>query len=103
MTTDYTNAQELFELVQDWANERGLYDEKAQLNKVIEEVGEIAHEINRNRNGDELEDAIGDAMVTLIILAFLTSNNPVYCLRKAYDEISTRKGKLVNGCFVREE
>ena len=31
-----------------WGRKKGLGDPKAQLNKVIEEVGEIAHEISRN-------------------------------------------------------
>ena len=101
--TRNTDAQKLFELVVDWANDKGLYDPKAQLNKVVEEVGEIAHEINRNRDGDELEDAIGDTMVTLIILAYLTGNNPTRCLAQAYKQIRKRNGKIVDGCFVREE
>ena len=37
MTTD-----ELINAVMDWGEEKGLDDPKAQLNKVIEEVGEIA-------------------------------------------------------------
>ena len=46
-----------------WGREKGLDDPKAQLNKVIEEVGEIAHEICRNRynsKGVDQPDAVSD-------------------------------------------
>lgn len=94
----------LFEAVALWGKEKGLDDPKAQLNKVIEEVGEIAHEITRNNyDSDELTDAIGDTLVTIIILANILKREPVECLAKAYKEIAHRTGKTENGTFIKEQ
>lgn len=85
-----------------WGRDRGLNDVKAQMNKVIEEVGEMAHEITRNRyDSDELSDAVGDTLVTIILLAHQCGKDPVECLRMAYNEIKDRKGKTENGTFVK--
>ena len=93
-----------------WGRNKGLDDPKAQLNKVIEEVGEIAHEISRNNydlealeQPDELVDAIGDALVTIIILADILNLDPIGCLAEAYDAIKNRKGKTVHGTFIKGE
>lgn len=93
-----------------WGRNKGLDDPKAQLNKVIEEVGEIAHEITRNHydldaleQPDELYDAIGDALVTIIILADILNIDPVTCLDIAYDAIKDRSGKTENGTFVKAD
>ena len=94
---------ELIKNVIRWGRDKGLNDPKAQLNKVIEEVGEIAHEVSRNRYGEEFRDAIGDTLVTLIILADIASAIPMGCLELAYREIKDRKGKTENGTFVKEE
>lgn len=94
---------ELIKNVIRWGRDKGLDDPKAQLNKVMEEVGEIAHEVSRNRYGNEFRDAIGDALVTLIILADIASARPMSCLEIAYREIRDRKGKTENGTFVKEE
>ena len=93
-----------------WGRKKGLGDPKAQLNKVIEEVGEIAHEISRNNydldafeQPDELVDAIGDSLVTIIILADILNLDPVECLEEAYGVIANRKGETKNGTFVKAE
>lgn len=93
---------DLVRQVKEWGREKGLDDPKAQLNKVIEEVGEIAHEITRNQNGPELVDAIGDTLVTVIILADILGYDPFVCLTAAYNAIKDRKGVTENGTFVRE-
>lgn len=93
---------ELINNVLQWGVDKGLNDPKAQLNKVIEEVGEIAHEITRNKNGEELKDAIGDSLVTIIILSGICGYDPIECLARAYFEIKDRGGKTENGTFVKE-
>lgn len=92
-----------------WGRDKNLHDPKAQLNKVIEEVGEIAHEITRNHydldafeQPVELEDAIGDTLVTVIILADILGIDPIGALEEAYNVIKTRHGVTKNGTFVRE-
>lgn len=94
---------ELINNVLQWGVDKGLNDPKAQLNKVIEEVGEIAHEITRNKQGEELKDAIGDSLVTIIILSGICGFDPMECLAKAYFEIKDRGGKTENGTFVKEQ
>ena len=68
---------ELIKNVIRWGRDKGLNDPKAQLNKVMEEVGEIAHEVSRNRYGKEFRDAIGDTLVTILILADIASARPM--------------------------
>lgn len=94
---------ELIKNVIKWGRDKGLNDPKAQLNKVMEEVGEIAHEVSRNRYGEEFRDAIGDTLVTILILADIAGARPMACLELAYREIRDRKGKTENGTFVKEE
>lgn len=86
-----------------WGRDKCLSDPKAQLNKVMEEVGEIAHEITRNNyESDELVDAIGDTLVTVVILSDILDIDPIDALQEAYDAIKNRKGKTENGTFVRK-
>lgn len=47
-------------------------------------------------------DAIGDITVTLIIIAAQLDMPYENCLQAAYDQIKHRKGKMVNGIFVKE-
>ena len=84
-----------------WGKSKQLNDARAQLNKVIEEVGEIAHEVSRNKNGAEFNDAIGDSLITIIILASINGKDPRKCLEDAYNEIKNRKGKTENGTFIK--
>lgn len=87
----------------EWGREHGIDNPVMQALKVNEEVGEIATEITHDRlHGPDMVDAIGDSLVTIIILADILGYNPVDCLQKAYDVISKRKGKTVDGCFVKE-
>lgn len=97
------NTDELVKAVIRWGRDRNISDPKSQLNKVIEEVGEIAHEVSRDRYGKDFRDAIGDTLVTVIILADIASANPMACLELAYKEIKDRKGKTVCGNFIKEE
>lgn len=86
-----------------WGKDKGLNDPKAQMNKVIEEVGEIAHEVSRNKNGAEFNDAIGDSLITIIILASINGKDPRKCLEDAYNEIKNRKGRTENGTFIKNQ
>ncbi|WP_251843081.1 MazG-like family protein, partial [Enterococcus faecalis] len=72
-----------------------------QMLKVVEEVGEVAAALARN-NKNDLRDGIGDVVVTLVILAMQNDMDLYECLNQAYNEIKDRKGKNVNGVFVKE-
>lgn len=92
------------ELVKDWGRKHKIFDPMAQYAKVIEEAGEIAHELTRNNlHSPELEDAVGDTLVTVIILADILDINPASALEKAYNTIKDRTGKTEHGNFVKEE
>ena len=57
------------------------------------------------KDGDHLEiaDGIGDMLVTIIIAARMLELDPTTCLEQAYNEIKDRKGKMVDGKFVKEK
>ena len=87
-----------------WADERGIYakgDTKTQLIKLYEEAGELAQAVLRNDN-EEFIDAIGDCVVVLTNLAHLGGVRIEDCIESAYDEISNRRGSMVNGSFVKQ-
>ena len=93
-----------FDLIRDWANERGLYengDTKTQALKLVEEVGETCRAILKEDN-DEIIDGIGDCVVVLVNLAELHGVMIEYCIDAAYQEIKNRKGKMVNGTYKKD-
>jgi len=93
-----------FDLIREWADERGLYengDAKTQALKLVEEVGEIARAVLKD-DTDEIIDGIGDAVVVLTNLAELIGMPIEACIDEAYDVISKRTGKMVNGTFVKD-
>ena len=88
----------------EWANERGLIKEEnapKQFIKLTEEVGELASALLK-KDPYETIDAIGDIQVVLIILCEQLGINYKECLESAYNEIKDRKGKLVDGSFIKE-
>jgi NTP pyrophosphatase (non-canonical NTP hydrolase) len=87
-----------------WAKDRGLYDKgnsHTQYVKLIEEAGELAQAILK-QDKPEVQDAIGDMVVVLTNLAELEGFTIEDCIDSAYTEISTRRGKMLNGTFVKE-
>ena len=100
-TTDQYNQ---FDLIREWADERGLYDKgdpKTQALKLVEEVGEISRAIIKD-DFDEVIDGIGDSVVVLTNLAELMGVSIEECIASAYSVISKRTGKMVNGTFVKD-
>lgn len=97
------NTDELINAVKKWGEEKGIDDPKMQMCKLIEELGEMNHELTRGKfDSPEMKDAIGDTLVVLIIEANILGYDVIDCLRSAYDEIKERKGKTINGAFVKE-
>lgn len=88
----------------EWAAERGLLDSDdptPQLLKTVEELGELAGALAKG-NREATIDGYGDTIVTLIIGMARAGLSMEECLSHAYAEIANRKGKLVNGIFVKE-
>jgi NTP pyrophosphatase (non-canonical NTP hydrolase) len=93
-----------FDLIREWADERGLYehgDPKTQSLKLVEEVGEICRAVLKD-DIDEVIDGIGDAVVVLTNLAELHDVSIEECIASAYGVISKRTGKMVNGTFKKD-
>jgi len=93
-----------FDLIREWAYERGLYDKgdpKTQTLKLMEEAGEICRAVLKNDTA-EIIDGIGDCVVVLTNLAELNDVSIEDCIDAAYDEISNRTGKMVNGTFKKD-
>ena len=98
--------EELHEAIIQWAEDRNMIKPDrltglAQLAKVTEELGELSAGINKN-DEDKTKDSLGDIMVTLIILAQDLNFDLLDCLNSAYNVIKDRKGKTINGVFVKE-
>ena len=90
--------------IEKWAEEKGILDKAtpmAQSLKTLEETTELCTAINNN-DRPEIIDAIGDIMVTLIIQAKMQDLSLEKCLESAYNVISKRTGKMINGQFVKD-
>lgn len=99
---------DLITKINQWADNRGLKqaDPKIQWMRITEEVGEIRDVLLKPTKFTEpqaaLKDAIGDTLVTIIVLAYQLDLDVTECLSIAYEEIKNRKGKMINGTFVKE-
>ena len=95
----------MFDLIRQWAKDRGIYekgDVKTQLIKLYEETGELSRSTLKN-DQEGVIDAIGDSIVVLTNLAELNGVSIETCMQSAYDEISGRTGRMLNGTFVKDE
>lgn len=104
VNTSKSNDGVRFEIasIASWHHERNLVDgvtNKDQFCKLVEEVGELANSINK---GKPVIDDIGDIIVVLINIMEREGLTMQQCLEHAYDEIKDRKGKMINGTFVKE-
>ena len=94
-----------FDLIRDWAEKRGLYNEgdpKTQTLKLMEEAGEICRAVLK-KDEPEIIDGIGDCVVVLTNLAHLCDTSIEECIEIAYNEIKDRKGKMDNGTFKKND
>lgn len=90
--------------IRGWAEARNLVqgsNPQAQFTKLIEEAGELATGIAKKR-GDLVMDGIGDMVVVLTIIAAQHGFTIEQCIDMAWDEIKDRKGRCVDGVFVKE-
>ena len=97
---------ELIENITQWADDKGILvpdNAPKQSMKIMEELGETMGAILKGKNTDEVIDGIGDILVTVIILSKQLGLDPTECLESAWNEIKDRKGKTVDGTFIRED
>ena len=102
--TDCCQYDTAFNRIRQWADERGLYekgDTKTQYLKLMEEAGELGRALLKD-NVEEQIDAIGDMVVVLTNLSELIDVPIEECIESAYEVISQRTGKMINGTFVKD-
>jgi NTP pyrophosphatase (non-canonical NTP hydrolase) len=107
--------EELQKLVIKWAEDRNIFEYSnpiKQLTKTQEELDETTNalvkfvdapnQIEKNKALLEVIDGIGDMLVTIILLSKMVNVDTVDALGTAYNVIKDRKGKMINGLFVKE-
>lgn len=97
---------ELINNITQWADDKGILvsdNIPQQTMKVMEELGETAGAILKQKKTEDVIDGIGDILVTVIILSKQLGLDPTECLEHAWNEIKDRKGKTVNGTFIKQE
>lgn len=115
--------QELIQKVIQWANDRNIIQGSTatkQLEKTAAEFTELCiaagkdemlleytdvpgyHRTQEAITAD-VADGIGDVLVTLIIVAEQCGLDIEDCLQVSYNQIKDRKGKMIDGKFVKEE
>ena len=93
---------ELDRLIRQWHHDRNLIEgstDKDQYMKLIQEAGELSDNICKGR---DIRDDIGDMMVVLINIMERNGLSLTECLDVAYNDIKDRRGKMVDGVFVKE-
>lgn len=92
-------------LVLQWGEARGIVQNStpmAQALKTQEELNELRDAIAKG-DRDEMADAYGDILVTLVMGCACADLDLLTCFQNAYNEIKDRKGYLnKDGIFVKE-
>lgn len=112
---------ELEALVIAWGTQKGIFSKgnpEAQCDKTLEEVYELKEALEAQSIGlknfknikgknvltsEEIKDALGDILVTIIIQAEMQGLKLEDCLQSAYNVISKRTGKMIDGQFVKDK
>lgn len=98
-----TSLESLINDVKIWHYARNLIkgaNDKDQFLKLIQECGELSDNICK---GKDVRDDIGDILVVLINIAERNNTTLKECLTVAYDDIKDRRGKMVDGIFIKEK
>lgn len=99
------NLKRIHHKILEWGYNKGIIENSSpikQWEKTMEEVEELRVAIEKN-DKDEIKDAIADSIITLMLQAEINGLSLEECLESAYNIISKRKGKIVNGIFVKDE
>ena len=98
------NLTETHDLTVEWAEARNIIlgsDAKTQTLKLGSEFGELCDNIAKGRY-DAAKDDIGDMVVVLTIVAQQIGSSLEECFEVAYNDIKNRRGRMVNGTFIKE-
>lgn len=90
--------------VAQWAKDRNLIqgsNPRLQMTKLFEECEELSHAL-QDEDMKEVIDAIGDIQVVLAVICAQLGLDIRDCREAAWREVRYRKGKMVDGVFVKE-
>ncbi len=93
----------LVDKIRQWHHDRNLIEgstDKDQTLKLLQELGELSDSVCK---GKDIRDDLGDMMVVMINIMERNDLDMVDCLEKAWDDIKDRKGRMVDGIFVKED
>ena len=94
--------EELVIKVAQWHHDRNLIEgatDKDQVLKLLQEMGELSDNVCK---GNDIRDDLGDMLVVMINIMKRNNISMEECLQVAYDDIKDRKGKMIDGIFVKE-
>ena len=100
------NISELDKLVlrvEQWHEDRNLIDgsdDKSQVMKLMQELGELSDSVCK---GECIKDDIGDMLVVMLNICKRNEITLFECLDVAYGDIRDRKGRMIDGVFVKED
>ena len=89
--------------IRKWHHDRNLIagsTDKDQTLKLMQELGELSDSICK---GKDFKDDLGDMLVVMINIMERHDIDIIDCLATAWIDIKNRKGKMVDGIFVKEE
>tara|TARA_R110002012_G_scaffold67404_2_gene175712 strand:+ start:198 stop:554 length:357 start_codon:yes stop_codon:yes gene_type:complete len=92
----------LINKVKSWHRDRNLINgstDKDQTLKLAQELGELSDNVCK---GQDIRDDIGDMLVVMINIAERNDLTISECLQQAWNDIKDRKGRMVDGIFVKE-
>ena len=91
------------EKITQWHHDRNLIKgstDKDQFCKLMQEAGELSDSICK---GKDVRDDLGDMMVVMLNIMERNKITLAECLETAYNDIKDRKGRMVDGVFVKEQ
>jgi hypothetical protein len=94
---------QLVDKVVNWHYDRNLIDgstDKDQTLKLAQELGELSDSVCK---GKDIRDDIGDMLVVMLNITERNGISLDDCLERAWNDIKDRKGKMIDGIFVKEQ
>jgi len=85
-----------------WHRDRNLIEgstDKDQTLKLLQELGELSDSVCK---GKDIRDDLGDMLVVMINIMERNNLAMTDCLEVAWVDIKDRKGRMVDGIFVKE-
>tara|TARA_Y100000593_G_C4113670_1_gene239186 strand:+ start:125 stop:460 length:336 start_codon:yes stop_codon:yes gene_type:complete len=89
-------------MVVQWHHDRNLIDgssDKDQVLKLLQELGELSDSVCKDK---DIKDDIGDMLVVMLNICERNNVSLFDCLKVAYNDIKDRRGRMVDGIFVKE-